>query len=379
YRWVGPFATYDIVLFSLRSRNITISSSEELRNYTIGAVTSDVSAERLSELGVNSENIVTNQDPTELFRLLEAEKIDLVTSGDIAGEYFIKKRNGTPETYRISYRMDSTPLYYAFNKDTPEDLLNRFEQGLDRISLPPADGGMSKRDQVMSAYNPVSGLSSLKFYTEEYYPFNYLLNGTPAGTSVDVLAEVFKRLDVNLSRGQISLGSWDEGYRRTMNQTGTVIFSTARSPEREELFSWAGPVFTESNVIFSHVSNIPEITTPGDLTDLRIGAVTDDIAALDLADVGYRDALLSSDAKILIQALENGTLDGWAYAEHPGKNLIARYAKNPSALQQTYTLKSHDYYFAFNRNTPLPLVQAFQRALDQVKSERDQKGENRND
>lgn len=374
YRWVGPFASYNIVLFSLRSRNITVPSAEDLRDYTIGAVTSDVSVEKLVQLGVSPGNIVTNPDPVELITLLDEGKIDLVTSGDIAGEYFIKKMNGDPESYKIAYRMDSTPLYYAFNKETPEDLVTRFQQALDRLSLPPADGGLSGVDQVMSTWNPASGLSSLKFYTEDYYPLNYLDNNTPRGISIDVLGEMFRRLDTNLSENQLTLGSWEDGYRKTLNQTGTVIFSTARSPEREKLFLWVGPVFTEPNVIFSRTTDTPVITRPEDLAGLHIGAINDDIAAIDMASMGYRDLYLASDAKTLIRALENGTIDGWAYAEHPGKDLVARFAENPAAIRPVYTIKSHDYYYAFNRNTPIPLVQAVQRALDLVKSEKDQDG-----
>lgn len=374
YRWVGPFASYNIVLFSLRSRNISILSPEDLRDYSIGAITSDVSVEKLVQLGVNPDNIVTDPDPVELFRMLDSGTIDMVTSGDIAGEYFIKKMNGTPESYKIVYRMDSTPLYYAFNRETSADLISRFQQALTRLSLPPANGGLSGVDQVKSTYDPASGLSSLKFYTEDYYPYNFLENNTPGGISVDILGEVFRRLDTNLSEKQVTLGSWEDGYRKTINQTGTVIFSTARSPEREDLFLWAGPVFTGSDVIFSRATGSPVISRPEDLAGLRIGAITDDIAGLDLISLGYQNITLASDAKTLIRALENGTIDGWAYAEYPGMDLIARYAESPSSIRQVYTLKSHDYYYAFNRNTPLPLVQAFQRALDLVKSEKDQDG-----
>ena len=374
YRWIGPFASYNIVLFALRSHNIQIHTTDELKNYTIGAVTSDVSVEKLIQLGVSPENIVTNPNPIELFRMLDEGTVDLVTSGDIAGEYFIKKMNGKPESYKIVYRMESTPLYYAFNKDTPEDQIKKFQQAFERISQPPEEGGFSGLDQVISAWNPASGLSSLKFYTEDYYPFNYRENNTVKGISFDILGEVFRCQDMNLSDDQVTIGSWEDGYRKTINQSGTAIFSTARSPEREDLFLWAGPIFNESNVIFSKGTDTPVVSRSEDLSKQRIGAITDDIAALDLIRMGYQDIFYATDAKTLIHALENGSIDGWAYAEHPGRELIIRFATDPATIQPVYTLKSHDYYYAFNRNTPLPLVQAFQRALDQVRIEKDLNG-----
>lgn len=374
YRWVGPFTSYNIVLFSSRSRNITIQSPDDLKDYIIGAVTSDVSVENLILMGITPDHIVTNPDPVVLLRMLDNETVDLVTSGDIAGEYFIKKMNGNPESYRIAYRMESTPLYYAFNKETPENQIDKFQQALENITRHPPDGGLSRYDQVISTWNPDSGLSSLKFFTEEYYPLNFLENGIPAGISVDILGEVFRRLDGNLSDNQVSLGHWEDGYRKTLNQSGTAIFSTARSPERENLFQWAGPIFNESDVIFSKPGDSPVISGPQDLQGLRIGAISDDIAALDLISLGYQDIYYASDARILIKALENGTLDGWAYAEQPGRDLIGKYAEDPAVIRPVYTLKSHNYYFAFNRDTPVQIVQAFQGALDMIRNEKDQDG-----
>jgi len=152
YRWIGPFATYSIVLFSLRDRNITSLSAGELRDYTIGAVTSDVSVEKLAELGVSPEHIVTNPDPAELFRMLDEGTIDLVASGDIAGEYFMKKTDRNPESYRIVYRIESTPLYYAFNKETPGELIGRFKQAYERVKSEKDQDGTTAYDRVLKKY-----------------------------------------------------------------------------------------------------------------------------------------------------------------------------------------------------------------------------------
>jgi polar amino acid transport system substrate-binding protein len=198
-------------------------------------------------------------------------------------------------------------------------------------------------------------------------------NNSPGDISVDIPGEVYRYLDTNLSDTRVILGSCEEGYRKTL-QTGAVIFSTGRSPERENLFLWAGPVFTRSNKIYSGSPDLPVIPVPEDLAGLHFGAITDDIVALDLIRLGYTDILYATDAKTLITALEDGRIDGWAYDGYPARDLISRYARDPAAIRPLYTLKSHGYYYAFNRDTPLPLVQAFQHSLDQIKSEKDENG-----
>ncbi len=379
YRWIGPFASYNIVLFSRRSDNITISSGDDLSDYTIGAVTSDVSVDRLIDLGVSPENIITDPDPLELIRLLDNGTIDLFTSGDIAGNYFITLMNATPESYRIVYRMDSIPLYYGFNKDTPDEIVTAFEAALHRLMVIPEDGGLSGYEQVASVWNQSSGLPALQYYTEEYYPFNFQKNGSVEGLSVDILREVYTSLNENLTDEQVVLGSWESGYHRTMNQSGTAIFSMARSPEREDLFLWAGPILTEPNVIFTLTAADSHISGPDDLAGLRIGAITDDIAALDLERLGCTDIQYATDPKTLITDLEAGTIDGWAYAEDPGRYLIDQFAENPDMIEPVWTLKTNDYYFAFNRETPRTLVDAFQRSLDRISTETGPDGKTRYD
>ena len=221
--------------------------------------------------------------------------------------------------------------------------------------------------------------ASLQFYTEDYEPFNFIKNDTLTGVSVDVLKEIYIKAGTNLSPGQISLGTWEEGYQKAMHQRGTIIFSTARSPEREDLFLWVGPIMSDSHVIFGIVPGSGEISSFEKLAGLRIGGITDDIAATDLMGMGYQDLYLASDVLTLVEALENGTIDGWAYAEKPGRSFINRYAENGSAIQPVYTIHKHDYYYAFNNKTPESVIDTFQTALDEIKKQTDENGDTRYD
>ena len=373
YLWAGPLGTYDIVLFSRNDGNITISSDTDLRKYTVGAVASDASIEELMRRGVDKDQIKTDPDPEVLFTLLEEGAVDLVITGDIAGESVIRRINKPEGSYRIVYRLDSIPLYYAFSPKTPESTVSLFQDSLDRILEPQPNGSLSEYNRIKRAWQPYAMLSSVRFYTEEYYPMNFLQNETPAGISVDILNAVFDRLNIPHSDSQVSLGPWEEGYETTLRENGTALFSMARSPEREKLFLWAGPVYEESVVIFSTADN-SDLSRDEDWSGLRIGAIRDDIAALDLERMGFQNIVYASDAKTLIAALEGGTIDGWAYAKGPGFNLISRYASDPENISPVLPLEDHEYYYGFNLNTPLQVVQEFQNTLDQLKKEKDSEG-----
>ena len=63
-----------------------------------------------------------------------------------------------------------------------------------------------------------------------------------------------------------------------MKENNTVLFTTARSPEREQLFKWAGPIVSGRFVLLAKVDKNINITAPEDLKKYRIGAIKDDNA-----------------------------------------------------------------------------------------------------
>lgn len=375
FLWAGPIATYNIVLFSRRGSDITITGDSDLNLYRIGAVLDDVSVLELKRAGVSESRIITDPDPLNLIHMLDRGEIDLFASGDSAGEYLAERATGTYGYFNQAYRLTDVDLYFAFNRDTPEQDLRWLQSGLDALKEAPAQGGLSRYDQVLNRYLPSRGLATLTYMTEEYYPYNFLEDGVVQGISVDLLEELFSDLNADLSHEQVILATWEEGYQKTLTTPGFVLFSTARTPEREDEFLWAGPIVRSRNVLFMRSGEAVE--TDDDLHRLSIGAITDDVAGYDLENLGYGTIIYATEAGELIRLLEEGEIDAWAYAEYPGMRLIGQYAKNPDALGIAYPLSTHEYYLAFNKETPLPLVQACQQALDRIRSEKDEYGVSR--
>ena len=375
FLWAGPIASYDIVLFARRGSAITVAGDSDLNQYKIGAVLDDVSVLELMRAGVDEARIITDPDPGNLIRMLDAGKIDLFASGDLAGEYLIAEETGTYGYFNQVYRLTTVDLYYAFNRETPQQEIEWFQSALDALKKAPPHGGLSRYDLILNRYLPSRGLATLTYMTEEYYPYNFMEHGTLQGISVDILDEIFSDLNTDLSRDQVILSPWEEGYQKTLATPGYVLFSTARTAEREDQFLWAGPIVRSRNVLFMRSGE--GIPSGADLSSLSIGAITDDVAGYDLENLGYDTITYAAGAEELIRQLEEGEIDAWAYAEYPGMRLIDEYAINPDAIVIAHPLSTHEYYLAFNKETPLPLVQACQQALDRIRSEKDGYGVSR--
>lgn len=373
YAWIGPFASYDIVLFSLRSRNITIASPEDLAQYTIGAVTSDIAISEIKRQNIPEVKILTRDEPEDLIVDLNEGVIDVFATGDMAGEYFIRKEGFRPELYTIVYHLNTIPLYFVLSRETPNNMINQFQEGLDKIKIP-EDGELSRYDKIVHSWLPSIGLGRLTYYTEEYYPYNYQDNGTAKGIAVDILKEVFSILKTDIPDRSIRFVPWEEGYNTALSTPDTVIFSTVQIPEREDLFLWAGPVVSHKNVIFTRNLTIKDLGDPINRSMFCIGVVTDDSANHDLENAGFSRVHSTSEAFNLIGALEKGEIDGFAYAESTGWNLINRYAEEPTSFRVAYEFDPNLLYFAFHKTTPETLVRSFQSALDIIRTEKDKDG-----
>jgi polar amino acid transport system substrate-binding protein len=216
----------------------------------------------------------------------------------------------------------------------------------------------------------------LTYMTEQFPPYNYQVDDKLQGISIDLLEKAWEKMGLNLSSNVIELLPWKDGYQRTLDENNTVLFSTARLPQREQLFKWAGPIGPIRNVLLVRKHKNISIANTEDLKKIRIGALNEDSAVQMLLDKGVKkgDLILENKSKPIIEMLQNGSIDAWAYGDAAGLWLIQQSGANASDYEIAFVLGQIDYYYAFNKETPDCTVQSFQQAIDYVKSNKDKDG-----
>ena len=216
----------------------------------------------------------------------------------------------------------------------------------------------------------------LTYYTEQLPPYNYMENGTLEGISVDLLEATTEKMGEKVTREEVHLVPWTEGYQAALTQNDTILFSTARTPEREQSFKWAGPIYTDREVIFARRDRGITIENPEDLKEYRIGVIADDIAIQQLLDIGVNQSQIVSESNVstIITGLDNGEIDLWACPEDAGRYFTEQVTGNYYSYTVVYQLETQDIYYAFSKDVPDSVVQSFQQALDTVKQEKDAAG-----
>jgi polar amino acid transport system substrate-binding protein len=238
-------------------------------------------------------------------------------------------------------------------------------------------GGGMPTTAVPTTSAPATTLDDLTFYTEQMPPYNYIENGTLQGITIDMLEAVSERMGSPVSRERVHLVPWSEGYQAALTGNNTVIFETARIPAREASFKWAGPVHADRYVVFARPEREIILDTPEALKDYRIGVVQDDAAIQQLMDVGVNPSQLVQEinASALVTLLQNGEIDVWVYGEAQGRYFSEQVLGDYNAFEVVYTFPDTiPLYYAFSKDVPDATVQAFQQALDIVKTDTREKG-----
>ncbi len=193
------------------------------------------------------------------------------------------------------------------------------------------------------------------------------------GIAPDLLRAVYGQVNLTLRDDQLRLTSWPDAYRTALEQNETVVFSTARTPDREDLFQWAGPIARLQYVV---LADRDRATAGDDLARYRIATIRDDTAATYLRDAGVPESsiLYETDPAALVDAVRDGRADAIAYPLVTTRALLERAGLDPNRFEVVRTLGERDMYFAFNRNVSPITVQAVNLSIAELKTGKDASG-----
>ncbi len=207
--------------------------------------------------------------------------------------------------------------------------------------------------------------------TEDWVPYQYEKDGKLEGVAVDLLVLILDRIGSIQTRKDINIYPWARGYDMLQHIENTILFSTTRTLEREHLFEWVGPIFQNSTFLIGKKSKHFRINSADELKNYRIGTIIDDASELYLIRLGVplkqfqrNTTSLNNLKKMGIDRIDM-IVSGWIAFENDAKRL----SMNPNHYEKVYHIETADVSYAFNIKTPDWIIQKFQSALDEIKSE----------
>ena len=225
--------------------------------------------------------------------------------------------------------------------------------------------------QPLQASSP---LDELTFITEIYPPYSFVEEGRPRGISVELLTEILRAARSRQTRDDIQVLPWSEGYQRALTEPNTVLFSTARTAEREHLFQWAGPIAPTRTVLLAQRQRGIRLQDFAQIAqqDLQIAAVKNSAGHQLLLREGLEAGHIHAvdNGRAAAQLLHDGTVDLWVTEELVGRWLFDDMGFGSRTVQAIFVLRETPMYFAIHLDTPRDHVYLLQDTLDHIEATR---------
>jgi polar amino acid transport system substrate-binding protein len=137
FKWVGQITPVDFYMFSLKSRNISLSDLNSAKNLQTGTVNQDVGEQFLTAQGfVVGRNLQSSNKYELNYEKLKLGRIDLWIMNELSASYIARQAGDNP-THLLQKALRipeiSSGNYMAFGLKTPDALVARFRKGLESI------------------------------------------------------------------------------------------------------------------------------------------------------------------------------------------------------------------------------------------------------
>ena len=224
---------------------------------------------------------------------------------------------------------------------------------------------------LFSALNKAAPVSEngLILLTEDYPPITYRdENGKISGLAAEVLEEIMNRQGMSY-RG-LQLLKWDEAYDRAVRTPNTVLFSTERTPEREKLFDWVGPIGSNKTYFYApknsklKIDNLDQAKKVG-----QIATCSSWFTEQYLKDQGFTNLQSFADPRENIKKLAKEEVDLSVFTDMTFPRLAQQAGYSPEDLKPLYQLMETQFYIAVSKGTDPNLAVRWQAAFEQIKAD----------
>ena len=132
FQWVGPIYSMKSSIYVRSDSNIKINSLEDAKKLKkIGTYRDSFNEQCLKKLGFNNLEAVTNNELN--IKKLMNRRIDAIVATNVTIKDLLKKAGYSMKDVKKVYTFLSVGVYYAFSKDIPFEVVDKFRQAFEDI------------------------------------------------------------------------------------------------------------------------------------------------------------------------------------------------------------------------------------------------------
>ena len=372
FHWVGPLYISQLGFFARREDARIIDSIAAAKQVgAVAAYQDDYGEHTLTALGFS--NLDVSNSPVNDLRKLLAGRVDLWFFHSIGAHQLAQQAGIDPKAFKLVLPYQKSYSYIAFSKQTAPAIVQQWQAALDDMKADGTFWWLARKwlpaDSIAATQERAPGQTplALQIYTEDYPPSAYVHQGELKGLSVEIVQEILRRVG---QPDTISVVPWARGYKLASTEANIALFSTTRLPQREELFSWVGPLYRQRWGFYRWKGAnvyIPDMQAARKVA--RIGTYHQDAKMQYLEALGF-DNLVPTNRNITnITHLRRGNIDLWVSSDFNLAHLAWQAGVNPNQLELAYAFHTVHNYIAFSKATSPHVVRLWQMVLDEIKSD----------
>ena len=372
FKWAGPTSKGSYIIYVKSSSGVAagIGVEECKKIASIAVVNQDWKETTiLKDLGFqnlhyyDTYEAAINAFKNDEVTAMASDRAQFVEA--VSFDYFIQQDIGYACIYHNPY------YFVAFSKDIDDQVVQRCQDAIDSLAT---DGTLLEiyRDYVPYAVEEMVP-NLIQLNTEINPPYNYMTGDSVyewelAGSSVDIINEMQTQSSY---KNPINVTSWESGYEALQYIPNYALFTTARTPEREDLFQWVGPIVSFTDHFYTLTASNLQISTLDQAKALETVATPSDWYSHDyLTTNGFENILATANtAEQAFDQLISGEAEALLMPDTMVRWFCDQKGISPTDLTAQLSGDYYEGYIAFSLNTSASIVSQWQSNLDEMKAD----------
>ena len=360
FKWVGPFSNIKTNIYAKEGDHLSFESLEEAKKATKICVVKDYySTQYLMEKGFTNLEVFDSEK--EAFKAFLTKDGYLFTTDNVSLSILTKESlNPVPELRPLlTYSMDL--IYMAFSKDVPDDVVQQWQKGLDDMKR------SGELDLVYKKWLPGTKAPGLYAFLAEagYAP---LTAANKEGQAIGFVSDIVKEIKTRMGNQEaIMVMEWELIYRLALLNPNVVIFSIAKTPEREPLFNWVGPVVQNTAYLYKNSASnlaVPSIEYAKQVK--KIATTSSWWMEQLLIDMGFENLVSFPTPVQCVKQLVERKVDLSVFTNLTVKEIATDAGYDMSQIEPVLHLATRDVYVAISKGTSEKFVNTFREAFEKM-------------
>jgi len=358
FKWVGPISSVENYFYTSKDCTLNIETLDDAKKVLKIAVLKDYAiAGILKEKGFT--NLVEYNTIQEIFTQLLNGKVNLFPYSNLVLNSEIKKLGIDPSEFKKALFITSELEYIAFSQSTSDELIQTWQSHLDNMKN---DGTFDKIFKKWLPDEIPPGI--LQIYTEDYPPLTFQENGKITGFGTEVVREILARLDIP---DNIRISSWENGYHLCLVNPNFVLFTMKRTPLREKLFNWIGPIGSNHTIFYAKKGSGIKINSMEDAKKVgKIATCSAWFSEQDLKDAGFTNLVSSPNPTENVRQLVEGEVDLSIFTDITIPEIAKQAGYSIDDLEPVYTVSTGDFYIAISKGTPEHIIDEWEQVFHEI-------------